>query len=69
MTVNWRDRRLWLRIGYVLTFVWVVAIYEITKGDSSHPLSRFMFLVPLGAWVVGLVAARIIFGRRSKPPP
>lgn len=66
VTVNWRSRQFWLRTGYVLTFIWIVAIYEITGGQSGHPLSRYMFIVPLAAWVVGLIVARWLFRRNSR---
>jgi hypothetical protein len=67
MTLDWRDRRFWLRIGYILTFIWVVAIYEITGGERSHPLSHYIFLAPLGAWVAALIVARIIISRSNGP--
>ncbi|MFO0997646.1 MAG: hypothetical protein U1F33_13280 [Alphaproteobacteria bacterium] len=68
MTINWRNRQLWLRIGYILTFAWIIAVYEITNGHSGHPLSRYMFIVPLGGWILGLVIARLVLGKRRGAP-
>ena len=64
--LDWRSRRLWQAIGYGATAAWMFAIVVITGNDVSHPLFRYIFIVPLGGWILGLVVARLIQSRR--PP-
>ena len=69
--MNWRDRASWNRAGWVLTALWAIYVVEATRGDSSHPLFRFVFLVPLALWAVLIVARRALLGAEPKtaPPP
>ena len=56
----WRSRRLWHTIGYIATGLWIVGVLFVTRGDSRHPLFDTIFLVPLGFWVAGLIAAALV---------
>jgi hypothetical protein len=48
------------KIGYAVTAVWMLGVLVYTDGDVRHPVFDLIFIVPLGAWVVGLTAARLI---------
>lgn len=61
--MDWRDRTLWNRIGYAFTVGWIALILLITGGNADDPLIDLIFIVPLGAWIVGLTVARLIRGR------
>ncbi len=69
--MNWRDRASWNRAGWVLTALWAIYVVEATRGDSSHPLFRFVFLAPLALWATLIVARRALLGaepKKTKPP-
>ena len=56
----WRNRRLWHPIGYAFTGLWMLGVLAITGGNSRHPLFDYIFVVPLAAWILGLVVAYLI---------
>ncbi|AUG54245.1 hypothetical protein [Thalassospira marina] len=47
-------------MGYLLTACWVGYIVMITKGDTSDPMFDYIFSVPLGFWIVGMVIAHFV---------
>jgi len=57
--MNWRNEKMWTRVGYVLTVLWILGILLATDGDMADPLFDFIFIVPLGTWIVGLTIARL----------
>jgi hypothetical protein len=62
----WRSRRLWYPVGYTATGLWMLGVLVVTGGDSRHPLFDYIFIVPLAAWLVGVLAAALVkrrFGR------
>lgn len=65
-TDMWRSKIFWHRIGYGLTSIWFVFILWKSGADPSHAWFRYMFIVPLAGWVLGLVVAAIV--RRIWPP-
>ena len=69
----WRSRKLWHGLGYALSAAWMVYVLIETKGSARAPLFNYIFVVPLGLWVGGLLTAIVLkrFGARpnSSPPP
>ncbi len=57
----------WRRAGWIATVLWVIYVYETTKGDPAHPLFNYIFLVPLSLWLLFILARR--FMRERAPPP
>ncbi|OSQ40721.1 hypothetical protein [Thalassospira mesophila] len=47
-------------MGYLLTACWVGYIVMITKGNTSDPMFDYIFSVPLGCWIVGMVIAHFV---------
>jgi hypothetical protein len=56
----------WRRAGWIATVLWVIYVYETTKGDPAHPLFNYIFLVPLSLWAIFILAARLL---RDRTPP
>lgn len=56
----WRSRRLWHPIGYAVTGLWMLGVLLVTGGNSRHPLFDYIFVVPLAAWIIGLIVAFLI---------
>ncbi len=69
MAGNWDDRRLWHPIGYALTAAWMLIVVTVTDADPRHPFFSFIFIVPLGGWILGLAVARLVTRRRSRDGP
>ena len=57
--MGWRNEKVWTRAGYAVTVLWVLGILLATDGDTADPLFDFIFIVPLGMWMVGLAIARL----------
>lgn len=57
---TWRSGKLWHRIGYAFTAIWIVGIILVTGQDVTHPLFDLIFIVPLGFWIVGLTIANLL---------
>jgi hypothetical protein len=55
-----KDRETWIRIGYVLSAIWMVGVLIVSDGRASHPAFDYIFIVPLAGWILGLVIARVI---------
>jgi hypothetical protein len=66
MPRDWRDRKLWHPIGYALTAAWMLVVIGVTGADPGHRFFNTIFIVPLVGWVLGLVVARLIGGRRPR---
>ena len=68
--IDWRSRRLWMTVGHIGTAAWMVFVLARTGGDVDDPLFDLIFLVPLTAWIVDLIVARIIAAltKRDKYP-
>ena len=64
--LDWRSRRLWQGIGYAASAAWMLGIVIITGNDTGHPLFRYIFIVPLAGWILGLLVARYLLPPR--PP-
>ena len=69
MSVDWRSRRLWHSVGYVGSAAWMIGVVAITGRDVSHPLFRYVFIVPLAGWIVGLAVARLLSRSRPRGQP
>jgi len=65
--IPWRSRTFWHPIGYVLTAIWMILILTITGNNVRDPLFDYFFSVPLGGWILGLIAGRI--ANRVWPAP
>ena len=39
-------------MGLVLTVAWFVYFSIRTGGDLTHPMGQYVFLAPIGIWVV-----------------
>lgn len=63
MALDWRSRRTWHPIGYGLTALWMLFVLWLSGGDPGNPAFNFIFIVPIGGWVLGLAIARLIVGR------
>lgn len=42
----------WVKVGYLLTAIWMCLILFITGGQLSHPYFRYIFIIPIIAWIV-----------------
>ncbi len=60
MNERWRKKKTWQSAGIVLTALWFTFVAMASRGDTSHPLVDYIFLVPLGMWLVIVVATRIL---------
>ena len=68
--IDWRSRQFWMIVGYIGIAAWMLFLLVRTGGNVEDPLFELIFVVPLAAWIVGLVLARIIsaLGKdRDKP--
>lgn len=58
-----RPRRIlpkrWTKAATWLTVAWVAYVWIDIQGDYSHPMARFMFLVPLGGWIAMIAVAKV----------
>lgn len=52
MRTDWRRKKTWDALGLVLTVAWFVYFSIRTGGDLTHPLGQYVFLAPIGIWVV-----------------
>ncbi len=66
MAPNWRDKKTWNLAGYLLTAAWIGYVALKSGGDPGHPLVDYIFLVPIGLWVVIILATRML-GRGGPP--
>ncbi|MEN8197716.1 MAG: hypothetical protein ABFS30_14565 [Pseudomonadota bacterium] len=57
---DWRSRRLWHAVGYFLSAAWMIAVLVLTGGNVKAPLFDYIFIVPLGLWIGGLVIASLL---------
>ncbi|MCW9033405.1 MAG: hypothetical protein OQJ97_04230 [Rhodospirillales bacterium] len=64
-----KRRTFWTRIGYLFSAAWIAFILMKTEGDMSNPWFDSIFLVPLGAWALGLLVARLISGKPPQEKP
>lgn len=62
----WRSKIFWHRVGYALTSAWFVYVLWKSGADPSHVNFRYIFIVPLAGWILGLAVAAIV--RRVWPP-
>ena len=60
MNMDWRSPQFWRIVGYIGSAAWMVFVLMRTGGDVEDPLFELIFVVPLAAWIAGLVLARII---------
>jgi hypothetical protein len=58
--MDWRNRNIWIRAGYVLTVIWIVVVFVATGGNMAAPLFDYIFIVPLAGWLLGVTVARLI---------
>ncbi|MEZ5668809.1 MAG: hypothetical protein R3F55_15475 [Alphaproteobacteria bacterium] len=61
--------QIWRGIGYGLTAAWMIGILVVSGSDPAHPWFDYIFVVPLGGWIVGLGVARLLAGPPTPPPP
>jgi len=61
MALDFKDRETWTRIGYVLSVIWMVGILVVSGGRVTHPAFDYIFIVPLGGWILGLLIARFVW--------
>jgi len=59
-SMNWRSRQFWMSVGYIGSAVWMLFVLARTGGNVEDPLFELIFVVPLAAWITGLVLARVI---------
>jgi hypothetical protein len=52
-------------VGHIGTAAWMMFVLARTDGNIDDPLFELIFVVPLAAWIFGLVAARIIKALRG----
>jgi len=64
-----KKRTFWTRAGYGFTTLWIVFILWITDGDQENPWFDYIFLVPLAVWIIGLVVARLVGGKKGPEEP
>ena len=62
----WRTRVFWTRTGLALSAAWIGFVLWKTGSNPTHPWFNYIFIVPLVAWVVGLLAAEAV--KRALPP-
>ena len=60
MAPGWRNKKTWNSVGLVLTALWFTYVAIASGGNMSHPLFDYIFLAPLGLWLVIVVATRIL---------
>lgn len=60
---------LWRGIGYGLTAAWMIGILLYTNSDPAHPWFDFIFIVPLGCWIVVIGLARLLGPPKGPPNP
>lgn len=60
------QRKGWHRVGVWLTAAWILLVLVVSGGRRSHPLMDYIFVVPLAAWVVAVIAERLILRARRK---
>jgi hypothetical protein len=65
-SMNWRSRRFWMIVGYIGSAAWMVFVLLRTGGNVENPMFELIFVVPLAAWIAGLVLARIITALRER---
>ncbi len=66
MNMDWRSRQFWMIVGYIGSAAWMLFVLAHTGGDVDDPFFELIFVVPLTAWIVGLVLARIIKALRER---
>jgi membrane protein DedA with SNARE-associated domain len=52
-------------MAMILTVIWLTYVGLKTGGDPAHHLFRYIFLVPLVAWIVLILAWNAIERRRK----
>ena len=60
MNPSWRNKKTWNGAGLILTAAWFTYLAMASRGDASHPAVDFIFLAPLGLWLVIVVATRLL---------
>ena len=66
MNMDWRSPQFWRIVGYIGSAAWMVFVLMRTGGNVEDPLFELIFVVPLAAWIAGLVLARIIKALRKQ---
>ena len=64
--IDWRSRQFWMIVGYIGSAAWMVFVLLRTGGNVEDPMFELIFVVPLAAWIAGLVLARIIAALRQR---
>jgi len=64
--IDWRSRQFWMIVGYIGSAAWMLFVLARTGGNVEDPLFELIFVVPLAAWIAGLVLARIIKAVRER---
>ena len=64
--MKWQDKRSWHLLAMILTVVWLTYVGLKTGGDPQHPLFQYIFLVPLIAWLVLILAWKAVESRQKK---
>jgi len=59
-----RARPRWRPIGAWLTAAWFALVLVVSEGRITHPLFDYIFTVPLAAWIVAFLVARVVARRR-----
>ena len=57
---DWRGRKLWHTIGYIVSAAWMIGVLIVTGGNVKHPFFNYIFIVPLGLWIAGIVVAALL---------
>ena len=65
MNMDWRSRQFWMIVGYIGSAAWMAFVLVRTGGNVEDPFFELIFVVPLAAWIAGLVLARIIRALRD----
>ena len=60
---------LWRGIGYGLTAAWMIGILVYTGSDPAHPWFNYIFVVPLGCWIVAIGVARLVGPKETPADP
>lgn len=63
--MDWRSRQFWMIVGYIGSAAWMAFVLVRTGGNVEDPFFELIFVVPLAAWIAGLVLARIIRALRD----
>ena len=56
----------WIRVAYGVSAGWMLLVLGVTNADPDHPLFKYIFNVPLAAWLGGAVIAWIVRTWRNR---